>query len=129
MREILIATAGRIYRSYVGRLPGGRNMPGGSRPLEQVIAATAIFTATIAASAALPYNTVTIFGVGVVICVAVVAALNLIKFDGVPIMHKTKRLVLLLIDRKPIVVAAEELERQVAANPEAFSVSAEGDDA
>lgn len=103
-------------------------MPGGWRPIEQLIAFAVILVATIYAMTTLPYNALIIFGVGIAVEVVVIGVLNLIKFDGVPILHKVERLVRLFFDRKPILVAAEELDRQVAANPHAFLVTAEGDE-
>ena len=47
-------------------------------------------------------------------------ALSRIKYDGVPLVHKLSRIAALLFDRRPVVVAPEELDRQCAANPHAF---------
>jgi hypothetical protein len=120
MRTVNVATAGRRFRTYVGRLPGGRRMPGGARPIEQVVAFIGIWAATIAATRLLPYNALVIFACGGMLAVAVTVGLSLIKYDGVPVIGKTLRALSLIVDRKPTVVAAEELDRQAAANPQAF---------
>lgn len=119
---VRVATSGRRFRTYVGRLPGGRRLPGGARPIEQVVAFTATLIATIFATRLLPYNALIVFATGVAVAIAVTVALAAIKYDGVPIFAKTARTMALLFDRKPTVVASEELDRQVAANPHAFVV-------
>ena len=122
VRWVRVATSGRRFRTYVGRLPGGRKLPGGARPIEQIVGFTAMLVATIFATRLLPYNAVAIFGTGVILAFAVSAALSLIKYDGVPVLGKTARLVGLVVDRKPTVLAREELDRQAQANPHAFVI-------
>lgn len=120
--EILVATAGRTVRNYVGTFPGGRRIPGGPRPQELIFGFTAVLITTMVIAAVLPVKTLTVAGFGLAAEVIVLTVLSLIKWDGVPIMNKMIRLLRLLADRKPIVVAVEELDRQVAANPNAFIV-------
>ncbi|WP_099025047.1 hypothetical protein [Mycolicibacterium palauense] len=122
VRWVRVATSGRRFRTYVGRLPGGRKLPGGARPIEQIVGFTAILVATIFATRLLPYNAVAVFGTGVILAFVVTAALSLIKYDGVPVLGKTARLVSLVVDRKPTVLAREELDRQAQANPHAFVI-------
>lgn len=122
IRWVRVATAGRRFRTYVGRLPGGRKIPGGARPIEQIVGFTAILIATIFATRLLPFNAIAIFGTGVLLAFAVTAALSLIKYDGVPVLGKTGRLLSLIADRKPTVLAREELGRQAASNPHAFVI-------
>ncbi|RFZ07572.1 hypothetical protein DSM43518_03314 [Mycobacterium marinum] len=120
VRWVRVATAGRRFRTYVGRLPGGRKIPGGARPIEQIVGFTATLIATIFATRLLPYNAVTIFGTGLIFAIGVTAALSLIKYDGVPVLGKTARILGLMLDRKPTVIAREELDRQAASNPNVF---------
>lgn len=120
VRWVRVATAGRRFRTYVGRLPGGRKIPGGARPIEQIVGFTATLIATIFATRLLPYNAVTIFGTGLIFAIGVTAALSLIKYDGVPVLGKTARIFGLMLDRKPTVIAREELDRQAASNPNVF---------
>lgn len=122
IRWVRVATAGRRFRTYVGRLPGGRKIPGGARPIEQIVGFTATLVATIFATRLLPFNAIVVFGTGVLLAVAVTAALSLIKYDGVPVLGKAARLVSLIVDRKPTVLAREELGRQAASNPHAFVI-------
>jgi hypothetical protein len=124
VRWVRVATSGRRFRTYVGRLPGGRKIPGGARPIEQIVGFTVTMIATIFATRLLPYSAVAIFGTGVVLAFAVTAALSLIKYDGVPVLGKTARILSLLFDRKPTVIAREELDRQAASNPHAFVIDA-----
>jgi hypothetical protein len=124
MRWVNVATSGRRFRTYVGRLPGGRKLPGGARPIEQVVGFTAILIATIAAARLLPYNALAIFSFGGVLAVAVTIALTFIKFDGVPVIGKTVRIVALIVDHTPTIVASEELDRQATTNPPAFVIHA-----
>lgn len=120
--EILVATSGRTVHNYVGTFPGGRRIPGGPRPQELVIGVVVVFIITVVAATFMPFKTVTVFGVGLAVEVVVIVLVSLIKWDGVPILNKMMRLIRLLAVRKPIVVAVEELDRQVAANPNAFIV-------
>ncbi|RFZ63217.1 hypothetical protein DE4576_04858 [Mycobacterium marinum] len=120
VRWVRVATAGRRFRTYVGRLPGGRKIPGGARPIEQIVGFTATLIATIFATRLLPYNAVSIFGIGLIFAIGVTAALSLIKYDGVPVLGKTARILGLMLDRKPTVIAREELDRQAASNPNVF---------
>ena len=122
LRLVRVATAGRRFRTYVGRLPGGRKIPGGARPIEQIVGFTATLVATIFATRVLPFNALAVFGTGVLLAVAVTAALSLIKYDGVPVLGKAARMLSLVFDRKPTVLAREELGRQIAANPNAFVI-------
>lgn len=122
IRWVRVATAGRRFRTYVGRLPGGRKLPGGARPIEQIVGFTVILIATIFATRLLPFNAIAIFGTGVLLAFAVAASLSLIKYDGVPVLGKTARLLSLIADRKPTVLAREELGRQAASNPHAFVI-------
>lgn len=125
--EILVATSGRTVRNYVGTFPGGRRIPGGPRPQELIFGFTAVLIATMVIAAVMPVKTLTVVGFGLAAEVVVVSVLSLIKWDGVPIVNKVARLFRLLADRKPIVVAVEELDRQVAANPNAFIVDDGGE--
>lgn len=120
--EILVATSGRTVRNYVGTFPGGRRIPGGPRPQELIFGFTAVLITTMIVAAFVPVRALTVAGVGLAAEIVVLSALSLIKWDGVPILNKMIRLLRLLADRKPIVVAAEELDRQAAANPNAFTV-------
>ncbi|MBY0285698.1 MAG: hypothetical protein K2X52_00895 [Mycobacteriaceae bacterium] len=122
IRWVRVATAGRRFRTYVGRLPGGRRIPGGARPIEQIVGFTVMLVATIFATRLLPFNAIVVFGTGVLLAIVVTAALSLIKYDGVPVLGKTSRLVSLIVDRKPTVLAREELGRQAASNPHAFVI-------
>lgn len=122
IRWVHVATSGRRFRTYVGRLPGGRKLPGGARPIEQIVGFTATLSATIIATRVLPYNALTTFGCGVLIAIAITAGLSFIKYDGVPIWGKTARTIGLVFDRRPTVLAREELDRQVLANPHAFVI-------
>lgn len=122
IRWVRVATAGRRFRSYVGRLPGGRRLPGGARPIEQIVGFTVMLAATVVAVIVLPYNALVIFGIGMLLAFVTTAALGLIKYDGVPVLGKTSRLVSLVVDRKPTVLAREELGRQAASNPHAFVI-------
>jgi len=122
IRWVRVATAGRRFRTYVGRLPGGRRIPGGARPIEQIVGFTATLVGTIVATRLLPFNAIAIFGTGVLLSIAVTAALSLIKYDGVPVLGKASRLLSLIVDRKPTVLAREELGRQAASNPHAFVI-------
>ncbi|OMC33641.1 hypothetical protein A5739_07095 [Mycobacterium colombiense] len=83
---------------------------------------TATLVATIFATRLLPYNAIAVFGTGLLLAFAVTAALSLIKYDGVPVLGKAARVVSLIVDRKPTVLAREELDRQAAANPHAFVI-------
>jgi hypothetical protein len=123
-----VATSGRRYRTYVGTMQG-RRLPGGPRPIEQIMAVIAALMLTMVAAAALPYPTPAVFGVGIVLAVAAALALSRIKYDGVPIVGKTLRTAALIVDRRPTVVAVEEVGRQVAANPAAFLVDETSDTA
>jgi hypothetical protein len=123
VRVVRVATSGRRFRTYVGTLPGGRRLPGGPRPIEQIVAFIGVLVLTMGAALVLPYPTLAIFAVGgVTACVAAVS-LGFVKYDGVPIVGKVLRAAALVIDRKPTVVAAEELDRQVARNPQAFVIN------
>jgi hypothetical protein len=102
-----VATSGRRFRTYVGTMQG-RRLPGGPRPIEQIVAVILIVIATMAASVLLPYPTPAVFAVGALAVIGVTMAMGLIKYDG-----------------KPTVVAAEEIARQVSANPAAFIVAEE----
>lgn len=127
VRVVRVATSGRRFRTYVGTLPGGRRLPGGPRPIEQIIAFIAVLVATMVAALVLPYSTLAIFAVGsVAACVAAVF-LGFIKYDGVPITGKVLRIAALVVDGKPTVVAADELDRQVARNPQAFVINVDTD--
>ena len=128
MRQVRVATSGRRYRTYVGTMQG-RRLPGGPRPIEQIMAVIAALMLTMVAAAALPYPTPAVFGVGIVLAVAAALALSRIKYDGVPIVGKTLRTAALIVDRRPTVVAVEEVGRQVAANPAAFLVDETSDTA
>lgn len=101
----------------------GRRLPGGPRPIEQIVAVIVIVIATMAAATVLPYPTPAVFAVGVLAVIGVTMVMGLIKYDGVPVTTKAVRVAGLLVDRKPTVVAAEEITRQVSANPEAFIVA------
>lgn len=122
VRWVHVATSGRRFRTYVGRLPGGRKLPGGARPIEQIVGFTAMLALTVASIAVLPYNAPLIFVTGLAINLVVTIALGQIKYDGVPILGKTARTLSLIFDRKPTVLAREELDRQASANPHAFIV-------
>ena len=122
VRWVRVATSGRRFRTYVGRLPGGRRLPGGARPIEQIVGFTATLVATIFATRLLPYNAIAVFGTGLLLAFAVTEALSLIKYDGVPVLGKAARVVSLIVDRKPTVLAREELDRQASANPHAFVI-------
>jgi hypothetical protein len=124
-RWVRVATSGRRFRTYVGRLPGGRRLPGGARPIEQIVGFTATLVVTIVATRVLPYNALTVFGCGVLVAFLVPAGLSFIKYDGVPVLGKTARTIGLIFDRKPTVLAREELDRQAAANPHAFVIDDE----
>ena len=126
MRQVRVATSGRRYRTYVGTMQG-RRLPGGPRPIEQIMAVIAALMLTMVAAAALPYPTPAVFGIGMLLAVAAALALSRIKYDGVPIVGKTLRTAALMIDRRPTIVAAEEVDRQVAANPAAFLVDESAD--
>ncbi|KAA1250694.1 hypothetical protein F0Q45_08345 [Mycobacterium simiae] len=123
VRLVRVATSGRRFRTYVGRLPGGRRLPGGARPIEQVVGFTATGVLTIIAILVVPYNALAVFAVGLIAAFAVTAVLSLIKYDGVPVLGKTVRMSSLVFDRKPSVLAREELERQAASNPHAFVIN------
>ncbi|MDQ1250877.1 MAG: hypothetical protein QG597_5257 [Actinomycetota bacterium] len=101
----------------------GRRLPGGPRPIEQIVAFIILLILTMAAATVLPYPTPAVFGVGVLAAVGVTALMGVIKYDGIPVTTKSARVIALLIDRKPTVVAAEEVARQVSANPAAFIVA------
>lgn len=120
VRWVRVATAGRRFRTYVGRFSGGRRIPGGARPIEQIIGFVGTLALTSLACWALPYNTLIVFTVGTVIAFAIVVVLSQIKYDGVPVLGKTVRILSLVVDRKPTVLAREELDRQAASNPHAF---------
>lgn len=122
IRWVRVATGGRRFRTYVGRLPGGRRIPGGARPIEQIVGFTAILIVTIFAIRLLPFNAIATFGAGAFLACAVTAALSLIKYDGIPVLGKTARLASLIVDRKPTVLAREELGRQAESNPHAFVI-------
>lgn len=122
VRWVRVATAGRRFRTYVGRFSGGRRIPGGARPIEQVIGFVGTLALSWLACWVLPYNTLIVFSAGTVLAFIVVIALSQIKYDGVPVMGKTARILGLVFDRKPTVLAREELDRQAAANPHAFVV-------
>ncbi|MFN6548390.1 hypothetical protein [Mycolicibacterium nivoides] len=124
VRWVCVATSGRRFRTYVGRLPGGRKMPGGARPIEQLVCFTAVLVLSVIATKLLPFNALAIVGTGVILAIAVTAPLGLIKYDGVPILGKTVRTLGLIFDRKPTVLAREELDRQATANPHAFVLEA-----
>ncbi len=119
-----MATSGRRFRTYVGTMQG-RRLPGGPRPIEQIVAVILIVIATMAASVLLPYPTPAVFAVGALAVIGVTMAMGLIKYDGIPVTTKAVRAASLLVDRKPTVVAAEEIARQVSANPAAFIVAEE----
>ena len=74
IRWVRVATAGRRFRTYVGRLPGGRKLPGGARPIEQIVGFTVVLIATIFATRLLPFNAIAIFGTGVLLAFAVAAS-------------------------------------------------------
>ncbi|MGJ6127463.1 hypothetical protein QN239_33320 [Mycolicibacterium sp. Y3] len=78
--------------------------------------------AAVFATRLLPFNAVAVFGTGLLLAIAVTAGLSFIKYDGVPVLGKTARTAGLILDRKPTVIAREELGRQSAANPHAFVV-------
>jgi hypothetical protein len=101
----------------------GRRLPGGPRPIEQIVAVIVIVIATMAAATVLPYPAPVVFAVGVLAVIGATMVMGLIKYDGIPVTTKAVRVAGLLIDRKPTVVAAEEIARQVSANPAAFIVS------
>ena len=119
-----MATSGRRFRTYVGTMQG-RRLPGGPRPIEQIVAVITILIATMAAAMVLPYPTPAVFAGGALVVVGVIMVMGLIKYDGIPVTTKAIRAAGLLIDRKPTVVAAEEIARQVSTNPAAFIVAAE----
>jgi hypothetical protein len=125
IRWVRVATSGRRFRTYVGRLPGGRRLPGGARPIEQIVGFTGTLIATIIAIKVLPYNALTVFGCGLVVAFGIPFGLSFIKYDGVPVLGKTTRMIGLIFDRQPTVLAREELDRQAAANPHAFVVDHE----
>lgn len=116
-----MATSGRRHRTYVGTIRG-RRMPFGARPIEQIYAFVAGLVATCVTALALPYPTPAVFAVGTAIAFAAALAVAAIPYDGIPIVGKSVRVAGLLLDRKPTVVAVEEANRQVAANPHAFVV-------
>ena len=117
-----MATSGRRFRTYVGTMQG-RRLPGGPRPIEQIVAVIIIVIATMAAATVLPYPAPAVFAVGVLAVIGVTMVMGLIKYDGIPVATKAVRVAGLLVDRKPTVVAAEEITRQVSANPAAFIVA------
>lgn len=119
-----MATSGRRFRTYVGTMQG-RRLPGGPRPIEQIVAVIIILIATMAAAMMLPYPTPAVFAVGAVAVAGATTVMGLIKYDGIPVTTKALRAAGLLVDRKPTVVAAEEITRQVSANPAAFIVADE----
>ncbi len=119
-----MATSGRRFRTYVGTMQG-RRLPGGPRPIEQIVAVIITLIATMAAAVALPYPAPAVFSVGVAAAIGITALMGVIKYDGIPIATKAARFAALLIDRKPTVVAAEEISRQISANPAAFIVAAD----
>lgn len=121
VRWVGIATSGRRFRTYVGRLPGGRKIPGGARPIEQIVGFIGTVILTIFAARMLPYNTIVVFACGLCLATAMTVGLSFIKYDGVPVLGKAARIISLLVDRKPVVLAREELDRQHAANPEIFA--------
>jgi len=121
MREVRVATSGRRFRTYVGTMQG-RRLPGGPRPIEQIVAVIIIVIATMAAAMALPYPAPAMFAMGALAVIGVTMLMGLIKYDGIPVTTKALRVAGLLIDRKPTVVATEEIARQVSANPAAFIV-------
>ncbi len=121
MRAVRVATSGRRYRTYIGTIQG-RRMPGGPRPVEQVVAFLGGLVATMGAAQMLPYPTPAVFGVGVLLSVGLGAAMGLVTYDGVPIVGQGLRYLALLVDRRPVVVAGEEASRQQAANPQAFLI-------
>jgi hypothetical protein len=118
-----VATSGRRFRTYVCTLPGGRRLPGGPRPIEQVVTFIGALVLTMCAALVLPYSTLAIFAVGSVAACVAAASLGFVKYDGVPIVGKVLRVAALVVDRKPTVVAADELDRQVARNPQAFVIN------
>ncbi len=122
MRDVRVATSGRRFRTYVGTMQG-RRLPGGPRPIEQIVAFIIVLIATMAAATVLPYPTPAVFGVGVLAAVGVTLLMGFIKYDGIPVTTKAARTAALFIDRKPTVVAAEEIARQVSTNPAAFIVT------
>jgi len=103
----------------------GRRLPGGPRPIEQIVAVIIVVIATMAAAMVLPYPAPVVFAVGVLAVIGVTMVMGLIKYDGIPVTTKAVRVASLLIDRKPTVVAAEEIARQVSDNPAAFIVADE----
>lgn len=119
-RVVHIATSGRRFRTYVGRFSDRARIPGGPRPIEQIIGFAAVLGLTMIAAATLPYNALGIVAAGVALACLVAVGLGFIKYDGVPVAGKVLRTAALLIDRKPTVLAREELDRQAAANPHAF---------
>ncbi|MGV0743883.1 hypothetical protein [Mycolicibacterium sp. XJ870] len=112
MSVVKIATGSRRFRTWVGRLPGGRRLIGGARPIEQVVAVLVCFTASGLAAIVFPVNALAALTVGAATGVGVAFVLSLIPYDNVPVTARVARLALLLVDRKPSVVAAEELARQ-----------------
>ena len=117
-----MATSGRRFRTYVGTMQG-RRLPGGPRPIEQIVAVIIVVIATMAEAMVLPYPAPAVFAVGVLAVIGVTMVMGLIKYDGIPVTTKAVRVAGLLIDRKPTVVAAEEIARQVSVNPAAFIVA------
>ena len=117
-RVVRVATSGRRFRTYVGKLPGGRKLPGGPRPIEQVVAFCVALAAAGVVSIYSGYNTLMVFTVGVSVGVAAVCAMSFIRYDGAPVIGTSRRLLRLAVNRKPIIVGVAELDRQRCANPD-----------
>lgn len=128
-RPIRVATSGRRCRLYVGTIKG-RRLPGGPRPIEQIVAVVAGLAATTAASWVSNYPVPAVFAAGILITAAITVTVGRIPYDGVPIMTTVWRTTALLVARRPTIVAAEDLARQdatgafLAASAEEESVSA-----
>lgn len=112
MSVVKVATGSRRFRTWVGRLPGGRRLIGGARPIEQVVAVLVCFAASGFVAIAFPVNALAALAIGAATGVGVAFVLSLVPYDNVPVTTRLTRVVMLLVDRKPTVVAVEELARQ-----------------
>lgn len=108
---VRIATGGRRIRPYVGKLPGGRRVPGGARPLEQVAAVVISILTAVIVAASLHYKILPAVGIGVVAGFGLAVALHFMPYDeSVPPLNALLRLASLLTNRKPIVLHGDEAD-------------------
>jgi len=101
-------------------MPGGRKLPGGPRPQEQIVATAIVLALAALVSAFTDLNVAAIFGVAAIVEALTITILSLIKYDGISTIYKIQKILTLLADRSPVVVSAEDLDRQAVANPAAF---------